>query len=77
MYLLWNSDKPGATISGYVLDKDGQGVADATVTASGAESFTSAVDPTSGFYLIEVTPGQYNVVPSGGPSDCNGAKVHP
>ena len=33
LYLLWNSDKPGATISGYVRDKDNEGVADATVTA--------------------------------------------
>ena len=77
LYLLWNSDKPGATISGYVLDKDDQGVADATVTAGGAESFTSAVDPTSGFYLIEVTPGQYNVVPSGGPSQVTAPRFAP
>ena len=77
LYLLWNSDKPGATISGYVRDKDDQGVADATVTAYGAESFTSAVDPTSGFYLIEVTPGQYNVVPSGGPSEVTAPRFTP
>ena len=77
LYLIWNSDKPGATISGYVDDKDGQGVADATVTASGAESFTSAVDPTSGFYLIEVIPGQYNVVASGGPSEVTAPRFTP
>ena len=77
LYLIWNSDKPGATISGYVRDKDGQGVADATVTASGTESFTSAVDPTSGFYLIEVTPGRYNVVPSGGPSEVTAPRFTP
>jgi hypothetical protein len=77
LYLIWNSDKPGATISGYVHDKDGQGVADATVTASGAESFTSTVDPTSGFYLIEVTPGQYNVVPSGGPGEVTAPRFTP
>jgi hypothetical protein len=68
LYLLWNSGKPGATITGYVRDKDAQGVQDATVTASGGDGGSSPVDATSGFYAINVKAGQYTVTPAGGPS---------
>jgi len=68
LYLLWNSGKPGATISGYVLDKDQQAVQGATVSASGDGGGSSPVDATSGFYTINVKAGQYTVTPSGGPS---------
>ena len=69
LYLLWNSGKPGAVISGYVFDKDQLGVQSATVSASGAGgSASSPVDATSGFYSINVKAGQYTVAPAGGPS---------
>jgi len=68
LYLLWNSGKPGATITGYVRDKDEQGVQGATVAATGEGGASSPVDATSGFYAINVKAGQYTVSPSGGPS---------
>jgi len=65
LYLLWNSGKPGAVISGYVLDKDQQGVQGATVSANGAGGGSSPVDGTTGFYAINVKAGQYSVAPPG------------
>ena len=68
LYLLWNSGKPGATITGYVRDKDEQGVENATVTASGGDGGSSPVDATTGYYAINVKAGQYTITPAGGPS---------
>ena len=77
LYLLWNSGKPGATITGYVRDKDEQGVQGATVTASGSGGGASTVDATSGFYAINVKAGQYSVAPSGGPSTVTPPRFEP
>ena len=68
LYLLWNSGKPGATISGYVLDKTQQAVQGATFSAKGPGGGGSSVDSTTGFYAINVKAGDYSVAPSGGPS---------
>ena len=57
LYLIWNSDKPGATISGYVLDKTQRAVQGATVSAQGPGGGSSPVDATSGFYAINVKAG--------------------
>ena len=77
LYLLWNSGKPGATISGYVLDKDQQAVQGATVSAQGPGGGSSQVDPTSGFYSINVKAGAYSVAPSGGPSGITPPRFDP
>jgi hypothetical protein len=77
LYLLWDSGKPGGTISGYVLDKDQQAVQGATVTAQGAGGGSSPVDATSGFYSIDVKAGDYSVAPSGGPSGVTPPKFDP
>ena len=52
-------------IDGYVTDKDGGPVAGITVNAYGPHSVatTTAVN---GWYAMQVLPGRYNVVPSGG-----------
>lgn len=57
IYLLWNSGKPGGTISGYVTDLDHVGVPGASVTASGPGGGTSPVQGGSGFYSIKLTLG--------------------
>jgi len=77
LYLLWNSGKPGATVSGYVLDKDEQAVQGATVSAAGEGGGSSAVDATSGFYAINVKAGQYAVTASGGPSGVEPPRFDP
>jgi len=77
LYLLWNSGKPGAIISGYVRDKDEQGVQGATVSAQGEGSFSSPVDATTGFYSINVKAGQYTVTPSGGPTSVKPPRFDP
>ena len=77
LYLLWNSGKPGAVISGYVLDKDQQGVQGGTVSANGAGGGSSPVDGTTGFYAINVKAGQYSVAPSGGPSGITPPRFDP
>ncbi len=77
LYLLWDSGKPGATISGYVLDKDQQAVQGATVSAQGVGGASSPVDATSGFYSINVKSGDYSVAPSGGPSGITLPKFDP
>jgi hypothetical protein len=83
LWLLWNSGRPGGVIKGTVLRPAGaaapggaatpptgeEGVAGAMVTADGPKGGgTSAVDPTSGFYSINVPVGTYRVSPSGGPA---------
>ena len=77
LYLLWNSGKPGGTISGYVLDKDRQAAPSATVSARGAGGGTSPVDATSGFYSINVKAGDYSVSPSGGPAGIQPPRFDP
>ncbi|MFZ2057169.1 MAG: carboxypeptidase-like regulatory domain-containing protein [Acidimicrobiales bacterium] len=77
LYLLWNSGKPGAVISGYVLDKTQQAVQGATVSAQGAGGGSSPVDPTTGLYAINVKAGDYNVAPSGGPSGIEPPRFDP
>jgi hypothetical protein len=77
LYLLWNSGKPGAIISGYVLDKTQQAVQGATVSAQGPGGGSSPVDATSGFYAINVKAGDYSVAPSGGPSSINPPRFDP
>jgi len=71
IYLLWLSGKTGGSIRGYVREKNMkgvlQGVAGVTVTASGSGG-GSATTGDQGFYTMNVRPGSYSVVPSGGPS---------
>ncbi len=64
--------KKAAIIEGYINNRDGGGVAGTTVEAvpsslkrSGTVKATSAVD---GYYEMEVKPGTYHVVPTGGPT---------
>jgi hypothetical protein len=77
LYLLWNSGKPGGTISGYVRDKDEHGLQGATVHASGPTSASSTADPTTGYYALSVTEGRYKVTPSGGPTTIKSPKFDP
>ncbi len=77
IFLLWNSDQPGGTISGYVQDEDHQGVPGASVTATGPSGGTSAVQAGTGFYAIDVKAGNYKVVPSGVPKGAGDAKYKP
>jgi hypothetical protein len=77
IFLLWNSDQPGGTISGYVQDEDHQGVPGASVTATGPSGGTSAVQAGTGFYAIDVKAGDYKVVPSGVPRGAGDAKYKP
>ncbi|MGA2527788.1 MAG: carboxypeptidase-like regulatory domain-containing protein [Acidimicrobiales bacterium] len=77
LYLLWNSGKPGATISGYVLDKDEQAVQAGSVSAQGRASATARVDATTGFYAMNLKAGDYTVTPSGGPSTVTAPRFEP
>jgi hypothetical protein len=78
IYLLWDSGKPGGTISGYVRDLDGQGVPGVSVVAKGRSSGgVSQVQPGSGFYTMDVKAGDYVVAPSGAPSGAGDAKYKP
>ncbi len=77
IFLLWNSDQPGGTISGYVQDEDDQGVPGASVTATGPSGGTSAVQAGTGFYAIDVKAGDYKVVPSGVPKGAGDAQYKP
>ena len=77
LYLLWNSGKPGATISGYVLDKDEQAVQASSVSAKGPAGATVAVDATTGFYSMNLKAGDYTVTPSGGPSAIAAPRFEP
>ncbi len=53
-------------IEGTVKDKDGGPVAGADVKAYGANS-TSTTTGADGYYAMQVKPGSYRIVPSGGP----------
>ena len=77
IFLLWNSDQPGGTISGYVQDEDHQGVPGASVTATGPSGGTSVVQAGTGFYAIDVKAGDYKVVPSGVPKGAGDAQYKP
>jgi hypothetical protein len=77
IFLLWNSDQPGGTISGYVQDEDHQGVPGASVTATGPSGGTRAVQAGTGFYAINVKAGDYLVVPSGVPKGAGDARYKP
>jgi hypothetical protein len=71
LYAIYNTGKKGgATIYGYVTDKDGNGVSGVAVDAYGegkshGES-GQAVSGDQGYYAMEVKPGRYKVIPSGG-----------
>lgn len=77
IFLLWNSDQPGGTISGYVQDEDHQGVPGASVTVTGPSGGTSAVQAGTGFYTFDVKAGDYKVVPSGLPRGAGDAQYKP
>jgi len=77
IFLLWNSDQPGGTISGYVQDEDHQGVPGASVTATGPSGGTRTVQAGTGFYAINVKAGDYLVVPSGVPKGVGDARYKP
>jgi len=77
LYLLWNSGKPGGTITGYVRDRDDLGAPDASVGARGKTDASGAVDPTTGLYSINVPAGQYTLTPSGGPITVMSPKFDP
>ena len=53
-------------IEGTVTDKDGGPVSGATVTAYGKSSANTTTG-SDGYYAMEVKPGSYRVIPSGGP----------
>ena len=53
-------------IEGHVRDKDGSPVAGVTVTAYG-KSGASTTTGADGYYAMQVQPGSYRIVPSGGP----------
>jgi hypothetical protein len=77
IFLLWNSEKPGGTISGYVQDENHQGVPGASVTVTGPSGGTTAVQAGTGFYTFDVKAGDYKVVPSGVPKGAGDAKYKP
>jgi hypothetical protein len=77
LYLLWNSGKPGGTITGYVRDRDDAGAPDASVGARGTTDANGEVDPTTGLYSINVPAGQYTLTPLGGPSTVMSPKFDP
>jgi hypothetical protein len=77
IFLLWNSEKPGGTISGYVQDENHQGVPGASVTVTGPSGGTSAVQAGTGFYAFDVKAGDHKVVPSGVPKGAGDAKYKP
>ena len=60
-----------------MTDLDHVGVPGASVTASGPGGGTSAVQAGSGFYSINVTTGDYLVVPSGVPAGAGDAQYKP
>ena len=71
LWAIWNSGKTGAaTISGYVRDREAQGVSGVTIDAYGTGGGSrgqrgSAVSGGAGFYTMEVAAGSYKVIPSG------------
>ena len=71
LYAIYNTGKKGgATIYGYVKDKQGNGVSGAAVDAYGEGDSRGpngfAVSGDQGYYAMEVQAGSYKVVPSGG-----------
>jgi hypothetical protein len=82
LYLIWDSTKVGAFIHGFVRDKkqNNVGVEDVVITAYGTgrtQGSPSDVTGTEGFYEVNVRPGTYKVVPSGGPSGTASPKYNP
>ena len=69
IWAIWNSGKKGgATISGYVRDKEKGGVSGVAVDAyatNGQGGRGVAVSGDQGFYTMEVEKGSYKVIPSG------------
>ena len=63
-------------IEGYVKDEDGSPVAGVTVDAKGKHpaSTTTGAD---GYYAMQVQPGHYQIVPSGGPHGRSAPEYHP
>jgi hypothetical protein len=63
-------------IEGYVKDEDGSPVAGVTVDAKGkgGASTTTGAD---GYYAMQVQPGSYQIVPSGGPHGRTAPDYHP
>lgn len=71
LYAIYNTGKKdGAVITGYVTDKDRNGVTGTSVDAYGQGKSTGkrgfAVSGDQGYYAMEVPAGSYKVVPSGG-----------
>jgi hypothetical protein len=70
LYAIWNTgQRGGATIRGYIRDKEGHGVSGVAVDAyrtGGKGGGGVAVSGDEGFYVMEVKAGSYKVIPSGG-----------
>ncbi len=69
LWAIWNTGKKGgAVINGYIHDKQGNGFAGSTITAYSTSRRGSgvAVSGDQGFYSMEVEPGSYKIIPSGG-----------
>ena len=81
LYAIWNTgEKGGATISGYVNDKEGQGVSGVAIDAyrlGGQGGSGVAVSGDRGFYSMEVRAGSYRLIPSGGQSGKKAPKYEP
>jgi len=60
-----------------VRGRDGEAVEGATVRAAGPASASGSVDATSGFYLVNVKAGKYEVTPSGGPKGIASPRFDP
>jgi hypothetical protein len=60
------ADKGVGVIEGTVTDKDGGPVAGVDVKAYGNGTNVSAITGANGYYSMQVNPGSYRVVPSGG-----------
>jgi len=65
--------KSTGIIDGYIKDEDGSPVAGVTVDAKGKNG-TSTTTGADGYYAMQVQPGNYQIVPSGGPTS---APFHP
>jgi len=63
----------GRSLSGEVIDDNtGNGIADASVIASGPDDYSTTTDENGNFNISDMTPGEYTVTAS-----CNGCQCEP
>jgi hypothetical protein len=68
--------KDASVIEGYVKDEDGSPVAGVTVDAKGKGGASTTTGP-DGYYAMQVQPGSYQIVPSGGPHGRSAPRYRP